>query len=114
MTYTLEYTFNGEDFYMDVDIKDYVNTLSNIKLRELCKDIYDDFTKDSTKELLMDNYDITSSNDFFKDDGDSILAMKELISETDEDVIFELLKDDIEKYYRADAYDSYLLSKEEF
>lgn len=114
MIYTLEYTFNGEDFHMDVDIKDYIDKLSNVKLRELCKDIYDYFTKDSTKELLINDYDIVSSNDFFKDDEDSILAMKELISETDEDIIFELLKDDIEKYYRADAYDSYLLSKEEF
>ena len=32
--YTLEYNFDGKDFYMDVDIKDYANKLPNIKLIE--------------------------------------------------------------------------------
>ena len=34
MMYTLEYNFDGKDFYMDADIKDYANKLPNIKLIE--------------------------------------------------------------------------------
>ena len=34
MMYTLKYNFDGKDFCMDVDIKDYANKLPNIKLIE--------------------------------------------------------------------------------
>ena len=107
---TLNYEFNTDNYSMDVNLNDFIKHLTNTEIVSLCEDLYNNFVTDDVKDMLLRDFDITSSKDFYKED--SGYAMKALLDFVDEDVLYKLLEDKIKDHFRSDAYDAYLLSLE--
>lgn len=107
---TINYEFNTDEYSIDVNLDSFIKSLTNTEIINLCEDLYNNFITDDVKDMLLKDFDITSSKDFYKEDSD--YAMKALLDSVDEDVLYELLEDKIKDYFRSDAYDAYLLSLE--
>ena len=108
MTLTYYFGRDGEDdFEYEVDLDDYLYDIKKDpkKVLELVKEVYEEDTelqKWYKKEFGIDSVDkIEVDNDEGKD------AAYEALSDTDEKVIYELRKDEIDDYFRDDAYEAY-------
>lgn len=109
---TLNYKFNNEDFEYDINIVNYMKLGMTVEeIGNLAYDIYEDYlTEDQQNDIKKDfkEYDIPKS---FKSsdiwDSDILGLAYDIITETNDNTIKDLIGDDLLEYYREDAKDAW-------
>lgn len=106
---TLEYNFRGETFPYDVEIDEYVDSLSISALCQIAKEIYNEKLSDEAKAKLKEEHDIESADSFDNsEDYDVISAAKDVFFAVDDNDIMDIQGDDIKKFFEDEAVDAFV------
>lgn len=108
MTLTYYFGRDGEDdFEYEVDLDDYLYDIRKDpkKVLELVKEVYEEDTE--LQNWYKEEFGIDSVDKIEVDSDEGKDAAYEALSDTDKEVIYDLRKDEIDDYFRNDAYEAY-------
>lgn len=104
---TLYYDFDDGELYpyelKELDIDEYVDSLTNEKYRTFAKNIWKELSPEK-KEYYAKNYEVTRAEDFGAVFPGIYDAMRELITEDASD---DVLRDDMKEYFYDRAYEQF-------
>lgn len=108
--------YDDKDFVYKTNLKEYINSLNKIKLLDIASKLYKNLDSDFISDLKKD-YGINSVLDFKVNlNQDNVIdAARYIIEETDSDVLYEFLENDIKDFYENKAkevYNQYLEDEE--
>lgn len=107
---TLTYYFGRDeedDFEYEVDLDDYLYDIKRDpkKVLELVKEVYEEDTE--LQKWYKEEFGIDSSDKIEVDSDEGKDVAYAALSDTDEKIIYDLRKDEIDDYFRDDAYEAY-------
>ena len=108
MTLTYYFGRDGEDdFEYEVDLNDYLYDIRKDpkQVLELVKEVYEEDTE--LQKWYKEEFGIDSVDKIEVDSDEGKDAAYEALSETDEELIYDLRKDEIDDCFRDDAYEAY-------
>ena len=99
--------YDDEEFEYETDFSDYLYDLKKNpkEVVELVKELYDE--DEELQKWAKEEFNINSSNDIVLDTDEGKDFSYEALNDIDEDVLYELRRDDIKDYYRDNAEEEY-------
>lgn len=104
---TLTYYFDNDDFEYEADLDDYLYHIRKDpkNVLELVKEVYEEDIE--LQKWYKEEFGIDSVDKIEVDSDEGKDAAYQALSETDEEVIYDLRKDEIDDYFTDDAYEAY-------
>lgn len=107
MTLTYYFGRDEDDFEYEVDLDDYLYDIKKDpkKVLELVEEVYEEDTE--LQKWYKEEFGIDSVDKIEVDSDEGKDAAYEALRDTDEKIIYDLRKDEIDDYFRDDAYEAY-------
>lgn len=108
----LKYDFDGENFEYEINFVDYMRMVMTIEeIGNLAYDIYTDVLSNKQVEDIKKDYEDYTLPDAFKTsdiyDKDLLGLAYDIITETDDNVLLDMIGDKIKDYYEEDAREAW-------